>query len=163
MLTSGERVSNASQSNIGGLVGRNSGNIVAGSSQGSVRGYFQTGGLVGYNTGQVVSGQSASQVFGNSYVGGLVGINEGNAAVVETSTANGAVNGIGGIGGLVGWNRGGRVLAGQAHGKVTATGSEVGGLVGNFLWLLLLLERLPASSGKSWYVLNFSVLLFCVS
>ena len=103
------------------------------------------GGLVGQNSGIIIASYSTSNVTGNSHdnsVGGLVGYNDsfaGNDGIIETiiaSYATGNVEGGGAsfsaAGGLVGTN-GGSIIASYATGDVTDSGGNndrTGGLVG---------------------------------
>jgi prepilin-type N-terminal cleavage/methylation domain-containing protein len=91
--------------NVGGLVGRNNGEITSSYSTASVEGdQWHVGGLVGMNSdgGRVISSYSTGSVKGdNNYVGGLVGYNYGKIA---SSYSTGFVEGDWYVGGLVGWN-----------------------------------------------------------
>jgi|GEM_PF-760298 len=121
----------------GGLVGSNSGSIIADShATGQVTGLSNVGGLVGWNSGEVERCSASGNVAGtdNSYegfIGGLVG--ESVQGTVTNSCAMGAVTGYDAVGGLVG--RSGSVELGAgirgcfATGAVSGT-SQVGGLVG---------------------------------
>ncbi len=118
---------------VGGLVGRNDGEIVASYATGAVGGTnFFVGGLVGQNYGKIAASYATGAVRGtNFYVGGLVGRNSGKIA---TSYATGAVSGgMGDVGGFVGRNSG-KIAASYATGAVSASGTGlfvyVGGLVG---------------------------------
>ncbi len=93
---------------------------------GEVRGFSNVGGLVGYNTGTVSNSYAMGNVSGGSSVGGLVGYNTG---MVSNSYATGNVSGDGFVAGLVGWNRGGTVSNSYASGTVSGA-SSVGGLMG---------------------------------
>jgi filamentous hemagglutinin family protein len=126
-------------SDVGGLVGYNSGSINNASSSGTVsstsnwdeNGSNTIGGLVGYNSGSISNSSSASAVTGMAfcfYVGGLVGYNTGS---ISSSYATGnASAGIysSGVGGLVGRNDG---ADSNSHATGNVSGSSyVGGLVG---------------------------------
>ncbi len=91
---------------VGGLVGRNSGNIHTSYNTGAVTGDWYVGGLVGCNAdpGNITANYSNSTVSGNLYVGGLVGYNSDN---ISTCYSTGAVSGASYyIGGLIGSNFG---------------------------------------------------------
>ena len=91
------------------------------------------GGLVGENSGTIEDAYATGVVTGEDalYVGGLVGENSGT---IEDAYATGAVAGVGSgdVGGLVGYNDDGTIEDAYATGAVSdgETG-EVGGLVGN--------------------------------
>ena len=120
----------------GALVGRNSGSIIDSSATGVVSGLRSTGGLVGESVhlGVIVGSTAGVQVtgrLGGTYIGGLVGL---NAGPIIDSHATGNVTGDERVGGLVGSNSGAggvnRISGSTAGGAVTATGNQVGGLVG---------------------------------
>jgi filamentous hemagglutinin family protein len=124
-------------SDVGGLVGYNSGTITGSNASGTVVGTSNSsgvGGLVGYNDGTISASYATNSVTGgtnSTMVGGLVGYND---STVTTSMASGAVTGgAGGIGGLIGYNSQGSVTNSYATGSVTGgtTSIMVGGLVGN--------------------------------
>ncbi len=118
---------------IGGLVGGNSGTLT-GYATGAVSGETSgAGGLVGLNTGTLtgyatgaVSVSSVSAGVSEGKVGGLVGTNYGGTV---TGYATGTVSGDEDVGGLVGVNAGTGTITGYATGAVSASNS-VGGLVG---------------------------------
>jgi len=147
LLTSGGKVSGvavenadvAGSSEVGGLVGMNSGTVSNSSSTGNVTGRSAVGGLVGSNiglvghyNGAVNDSCSAAIVIGESSVGGLVGANRGT---VSNSFSSGNVTGRSAVGGLVGGNNG---FVGYYHGAVNESysaaivigESSVGGLAG---------------------------------
>lgn len=122
----------------GGLVGYNTaGSITACHATGDVTAGAWVGGLVGNNEQATLDNTYATgKVTGNAtgvYAGGLVGA---NAGTIKNSHALGEVDASGQVGGLVGENA--AVFDGEnsyvensyAKGKVVASGSEVGGLVG---------------------------------
>jgi hypothetical protein len=116
---------------IGGLVGWNGGTVEENSySTGSVTGGDGVGGLVGKNWGDVLDSHSTGSVDGNEDVGGLVGRNEGKKSTVSDSYSTGSVSGGENVGGLVGINYGGNVSSSNSTGSVTGE-SYVGGLVGS--------------------------------
>jgi filamentous hemagglutinin family protein len=113
-------------SNIGGLVGANSGTISKAYVTGTVVGGNYVGGLVGSNTGTISNSYATGTVGGGGYyLGGLVGSNTGT---ISNSYATGAVTGAQQVGGLVGSSTG-TISNSYATGAVTGRGT-VGGLVG---------------------------------
>jgi len=112
---------------VGGVVGRNvDGTVVRGRSDADVGGEIHVGGLVGRNTGEVTESYATGGVNGDTNVGGLVGY---NLIDIHNTYATGKVEGRVTIGGLVGQNRGnGEVRGSYAAGMVD--GAEAGGLVG---------------------------------
>lgn len=118
---------------VGGLVGYNSGGLIANcSSTGFVSGLSNVGGLVGYNTnnGSIIDCHSAGLIKGASIVGGLVGNNY--YASINQSYSTSTVNGNTSVGGLVGSN-GGSITTCYSVGLVNGS-SSVGGLLGT--WFL---------------------------
>jgi PGF-CTERM protein len=122
--------------NVGGLVGYNSGATVVGSTaNGAVSGTTNVGGLVGYNlAGTVSTSRSTGDVSasGGQRVGGLVGFNDGGSggSTVRESFANGSVSGGDDAGGLVGQNLDDAIVDSYALGDVDGD-ANVGCLVGN--------------------------------
>ena len=119
----------AGETNVGGLVGSNSGTINGGIATGNVSSTnVNAGGLVGNNPGGTISYSHATgTVTGGSYVGGLVGF--GSGGTISYSYATGIVMGSNYVGGLVG-SGSGTISTSHANGDVISTGSSVGGLVG---------------------------------
>ena len=113
---------------VGGLVGYNSGSIVASYSTGTVSGGQCVGGLVGWNfEGSIAASYNTGMVSGGQCVGGLVGWNvEGSIAA---SYSTGTVRGGQFVGGLLGWNAEGKINASYSTDKAAGDRS-VGGLVG---------------------------------
>jgi len=118
----------------GGLVGTNqsSGRILNSSSSASVGGEDRLGGLVGRNEGEIIRSSAVGHVYAlsstaNSHTGGLVGQNDGGA--IHFSHARGIVKGFDNTGGLVGTNDGGEIKWSRADGSVTGQ-DQTGGLVG---------------------------------
>ena len=105
-------VTTKQQSNIGGLVGTNSGQIIASTSNGRVSNTWggNVGGLVGENTGMILDSQADGEVQGSGLasVGGLVGLN-GNGGTINRATSSSARVYLSGttasVGGLVGHER----------------------------------------------------------
>ena len=127
---------------VGGLVGQSyRGRVLRSWSTADVSAVgdgMSFGGLVGFNTGSIVASYATGQVSGNARrVGGLVGANIGARFAVEgentgeifASYATGDVSGRQEVGGLAGFNEGGPISASYALGAVSG-GKRVGGLVG---------------------------------
>ncbi|MCU9954817.1 filamentous hemagglutinin N-terminal domain-containing protein [Burkholderia sp. BKH01] len=141
----------ASRNNaLGGMVGINSGEISRTSYSGSVTGNSMSdavGGLVGENrldqlAGIVSDSESNATVSGGASnrasIGGLVGVNRGGEILRSTSrgTTSGTTSGYNlagvNVGGLVGANLLGKIVDGSALGRVTGGSSgTAGGFVGN--------------------------------
>lgn len=132
---------------LGGLVGQNTGSIRRGSAEVNVTGSVDTGrvgGLVGLNNGGSISDSHATgTVTGNrsdGNTGGLVGVNgTSSGGSITRSYATGAVTNLGvgaAVGGLVGISNGGSISHAYATGAVTGNSSgsavqaKAGGLVG---------------------------------
>ena len=122
---------------VGGLVGYNVGSVTYCHSSASVSGASSVGGLVGENVGggHIATSYSSGSASGTEYVGGLVGLNDrgkvdyfGPAAVAQCYSTS-IVHGSEGVGGLVGCNAA-FVANCWSSGEVSATGNDVGGLVG---------------------------------
>ena len=90
---------------VGGLVGKNSGGIIANCyTSGNISGSWQVGGLVGYNSyGTVAYCYCTGTVGGESRVGGLVGWNDSEITKCYAATK---VLGNEHVGGLVGYSDG---------------------------------------------------------
>ena len=118
--------------NVGGLVGYNSeGDGITNSyTLVTVSGNDSIGGLVGYNQAPIINSYAIADVSGNDSVGGLVGENEASFAMIRNSFALATVRGNSSVGGLVGFLDGGRIFNGYARGLVSASMTDVGGLVG---------------------------------
>ncbi|MBE7376539.1 two-partner secretion domain-containing protein [Pseudomonas lopnurensis] len=129
-------------SDVGGLVGYNDrgGDISNSSATGSVRGTSNVGGLVGRNYGNITGSWATGNVFASTArAGGLAGWNLG---LIERSWASGNVEGWSGTGGLVGTNNeSGVIRDSHAYGDVstqeregvdggTVQGSNTGGVAG---------------------------------
>ena len=125
---------------IGSLVSKNKGNILACHATGKANGgdgVDYIGGLVGANTtGTIIDSHATVAVDGDAgkdRVGGLVGYN--NKGSIRNSHATGAVNGDTGndrVGGLVGRNKGNISLSYTTGAVTGSTGNnqDIGGLVG---------------------------------
>ena len=166
---------------VGGLVGYNSGNITQCSAIGKVTGTGNyIGGLVGYTiNGNITKCYATVNVTGINYVGGLIGYN--NSGKVEKCYATGNVSGTDYIGSLIGYNSGdvtdcyatgnangrnrvasfigsnsGTIKNTYGIGKVTATGSNIGGLIGygsasnvtNSYWPPETVEQIVSAGGE---------------
>jgi len=119
---------------VGGLVGYQTGGTITNShATGDVTGSGNfIGGLVGYeyySTAYITYSYATGNVSGADYVGGLVGYNTSNAYPITYCYALGSVTGGDYIGGLIGLNNyGSSIRYSYAAGKITATGTNVGGL-----------------------------------
>ena len=127
-----ENVNITGTKRLGGLVGKNNGNISNCYSNGVVTGVNYIGGLAGQSSGSVSDCYSSADVSGgnnSSFLGGLAGYNQG---IILNCRSTGAVNGGNNsqyIGGLSGYADNGYVINCYATGAVTGT-SYVGGLTG---------------------------------
>ncbi|MDE1146317.1 MAG: filamentous hemagglutinin N-terminal domain-containing protein [Azospirillaceae bacterium] len=130
-------VTGSTATNIGGLVGYNTGLVSTSFANDSVSaGGTNIGGLAGYSSGTVDNSYATGNVTaadGSSYIGGLVGYSSGT---ISNSHAEGAVSASTNaayVGGLVGYTATtGAITVSHADGAVT-TGdgsSRIGGLVG---------------------------------
>ena len=123
--------------NVGAVAGNNGGGTISNvTSSMTISGNTNVGGLVGANTGTIsnvtatgsVTGLDSRNNAGVSTVGGLVGANN-SGGTITVARATGAVNAPGGqVGGLVG-NNNGAISQAYATGSVDG-GADVGGLVG---------------------------------
>jgi hypothetical protein len=130
--TTGSISSKGTMGTVGGLIGINeNGKLTDCFSSCSVEDVYGTdiGGLVGWNTGVLASCYATGTVKGRSGVGGLVGNNRGP---IFNCYAAGSVSGPGDIGGLAGFNYYSPLFNCYATGAVAGTDkmSFVGGLVG---------------------------------
>ncbi len=113
---------------VGGLIGGGYGKVVNCTAFGNVNGTGDyTGGLIGMNGGKVIN----CTTYGNmtaigENVGGLIGDNAGN---VKNCNVYGDIECVGSGGGLIGWNEG-KVINCTTYGNMTATGPDVGGMIG---------------------------------
>ena len=115
------------EDDVGGLVGWNfsDGTIASSYATGSVSGDYTVGGLVGSNSGTIMSSYATSSISGGNTVGGLVG---SNSVIIMGSYATGSISGTYSLGGLVGVNYG-TIMQNYATGSVSGN-SSLGGLVG---------------------------------
>lgn len=88
------------------------------------------GGVAGRNRGEIEWVSAEIEVTGTENTGGIVG-NSRSRGTVYASVAEGEVTGDTNVGGLVG-NSAGDVTESLAEVAVTGSGSNIGGLVGNF-------------------------------
>jgi hypothetical protein len=122
-----ENINITARSHVGGLVGRNEGDVSDSYSTGRVTGDEYVGGLVGVNDGAVSNSCSTGSVTGEDFIGGLVGSN-GDYGTVSNSYSSGSVAGGYVVGGLVGANAGD---VGDSYSTGSVTGEDfIGGLVG---------------------------------
>ena len=133
--------STQARSLVGGLIGRNYGNIEDCSLTGVVSGVANgiTGGLVGDLQGKIVNSYVNAQVEAepseDTIVGGLIGLLRGGEYFIMNSYSKGSVsvNGeLGDVGGLVGWLVASSLHRAYSHSRVSG-GSLSGGLVGNLV------------------------------
>ncbi len=115
-------------SNVGGLVGRNSGTIKDSSANVKVIGDSEVGGFVGYNIATVERSFATGDVSGSNNIGGFIGFN-GMTSTLKEVFAIGNVSGREKVGGLVGVNQG-NISNAYATGDVTGE-NFVGGLSGH--------------------------------
>lgn len=125
---------------VGGIIGTNGGTIWVGAnieyaiSEVNVLAKDRVGGVVGWNESGALSHTYAKgNVFGSNNVGGLVGYEwSSNPGTKYMNVyATGDVSGKAYIGGLVGFNYQANIQNAYSTGKLTTTGSNVGGLIGN--------------------------------
>ncbi|MBE6951052.1 MAG: hypothetical protein E7451_06910, partial [Ruminococcaceae bacterium] len=138
---------------IGGIVSHNYGDVIGCTQSGSVTGTGATGGIVcrnmglvlncvntgvvtgattggiaAENSGEIVSCDNAGSISGTSSVGGIVGMNEG---AVEDSLNTAAVDATGThVGGVVGNHLGGEIVGSGNTGAVTGGSDYIGGVAG---------------------------------
>jgi len=112
-LDSGARISNlglevvdvnGTDESIGGIIGKNNGDITNCYSNGSINGNWFIGGLVGYNVGYITNSYSTGTVSGDWSIGSLVGYNEGDIAKSYSTSMASGDDYVGGR--LVGYNEG---------------------------------------------------------
>jgi len=132
--SSGFVFGDTTSSHVGGLVGTNTGTILASrsSSRDSGDSGISAGGLVGWNSGAITSSGATGTVTAGRFAGGLAGENSG---MVESCSATGAISGThpsASYGGLVGGSNAGHIHGSNATGAVSAYGDSVslGGLIG---------------------------------
>ncbi|MCS3827534.1 hypothetical protein GGP85_003004 [Salinibacter ruber] len=127
-----EAISVRGKEDVGGLAGRNKGEVQTSEINGSVEADDGTaGGLVGSNSGKVEGSEAnvSVSVTGNFTAGGLIGNNDSEGRVRNSSSiGNVSGRGVENVGGLVGWNQG-YVKSSEAHGDVLGY-TQVGGLIG---------------------------------
>ena len=117
---------------VGGLVGRNYGDISNSIASGTVTGGTQVGGLVGineYGSSSISNSIATGTVTGGGEVGGLIGYSF--LSEITNSIAVGDVNGINDIGGLIGLSDSDSIIRTYAAGDVIGSGNRIGGLIGN--------------------------------
>ena len=122
--------------NVGGVVGcaSNGTGITNCANQGAVSGGSYTGGVVGNGGVPVTACFNAGTVTATAdYTGGIAGFtNKEVASCYNTAAVSGAGTkyGVGGLVGQLHSNYGGKIVSGLNTGAVTATGENVGSLVG---------------------------------
>lgn len=147
LLNEGVVTGGEGQDNVGGIFGTNSGNATNSTftNKGAVTGKKdKVGGIFGTNSGSITKSSMMStvdsKVKGQNQVGGLIGENSGevkggrdekNEYYKDVIYNNGSVEGASDVGGLIGKNlKAGTLDAAYNTGTVTATGDNVGGIVG---------------------------------
>ena len=116
--------------NVGGLIGLNTGRVTLCWSSGTVSGDSYVGGLAGLiDDGKLQQCCSRATVLGNRNVGGLTGKTTDESSEVMNCYATGTVEGDRYVGGLVGQVEQGRVYKCYSAGSVTGN-RDVGGLTG---------------------------------
>jgi hypothetical protein len=116
--------------NIGGLIGLNTGRVTLCWSSGNVSGDSYVGGLTGLtDDGKLQECCSRADVLGNRNIGGLVGKTADQSSEVMNCYATGTVEGDRYVGGLVGQVEQGRVYKCYSAGSVSGN-RDVGGLTG---------------------------------
>lgn len=118
------------KTNVGGLVGTNTGVIENCFNAAAVSGTeFDAGGIAGYSiSGNVSACFNIGRIEGNNSVGGIVGY---NIATLDDCTNAGTVTGVRSVGGVVGYNWGD---VDRTCNTGTVSGTEViGGVCGYFL------------------------------
>jgi len=122
---------------VGVLAGLNNGTVKGCWTSGAVEALRQesnAGGLVGGNGGEIFISYSTAGVSGRDNVGGLVGLLTSNAGgMISDSYAAGSVSGAGkSVGGLVGYALGGKI--GRSYSAADISGSaNAGGFIGGGL------------------------------
>ncbi|MBW8040175.1 MAG: hypothetical protein FVQ85_09275 [Planctomycetes bacterium] len=116
-------------SDVGGFVGRNRGTLSDCYATGDVTGEYGVGGLTGLEFGTVIGCYSTGSVTGIQNVGGLIG-KMGSSAIVTNCHSSGNVFGNDSVGGLVGVDFFSPIFYCYSIGKVTGTGTDIGGLIG---------------------------------
>lgn len=117
-------------SNVGGLVGLNWNTINNSYATGNVTGTNYVGGLTGYNKSTISNSYATGNITGTTNVGGLAG---SSLNTIRDSYATGDVTGTSNIGGLLGQNQYAEIDNAYSIGKVTGTGANVRGLIGENL------------------------------
>ena len=113
--------------NVGGITG--AGGAYRCTATGDVSGTDCVGGISGGGSGSINDCTASGNVSGRDKVGGLAG----ECGWVNNSSASGEVTGANRVGGLVGslWEDYDRTISlSHATGRVTATGNQIGGLIG---------------------------------
>ena len=121
-------------SDVGGIVGRNSGIVENCSYIGDVFGFGEVGGIVGENDGGAVQNcYNAGTVNGNYNIGGVVGHSDrykGRTCIVSNCYNTGDVIGDSHVGGVVGYSDYGSIEKCHNLGTVNGSGECVGGVAG---------------------------------
>ncbi len=111
---------------VGGLAASVNGNISNSTVSANVSGLSYAGGLAAVITGDISNSSVTGTISGDDYIGGLAGKITGD---IEDSSANVTLDGANYLGGLTG-ELTGNVTNSCSQGTITATGINIGGLVG---------------------------------
>lgn len=114
---------------VGGIIGRNLGDVSNSYSTGAVTGNTQVAGIAGYSTGKMINTHSTGSITGSSNVGGIVGNTTGS---IYNSYSTGTITGNYNVGGIAGQTNGNMSIANvYATGDINHTGDFAGGIVGS--------------------------------
>lgn len=111
---------------VGGLAASVNGDISNSTANATVSGLSYAGGLAAIITGNISNSNVSGTISGNDYIGGLAGKITGD---IEDSSANVTLDGANYLGGLAG-ELAGNVTNSCSQGTITATGINIGGLIG---------------------------------
>ena len=114
--------------NVASFVAINQGEVINCYNSGTVSGSWYVGGVVARNSGSVSTCNSYGRIEGSSKVGGVVGFN-GSRMYNCRNTGRVMASGSN-VGGVVGENNQGEVKNGKNTGTISAYGSWIGGIAG---------------------------------
>lgn len=126
------KVSMTGSQYVGGIAGRNQGNInncqadvtIASTGTG-------IGGLIGWNNnGTIINSSTTGDVVGSNQVGGLIGLNGYGGSLISNCFSKANVTGSQDVGGLIGQSNGGIIEIAYTDSQVRGI-TNVGGLIGN--------------------------------
>ncbi len=115
---------------VGGLTGNAGGSLARVYTLADVRGGNMVGGLAGRAGSDVRQAYTVGSVRGADDVGGLVGYYDAAGSAISDSYSRAVIDGAARVGGLVGTLQRGEVARTYSTGRVSGTGSDLGGLVG---------------------------------